>query len=276
MEMFQYGFMQRALIAGIAMAVLTPVLGLFLILRKQSLLADTLSHVSLVGVALGLLWQINPTFSTLGVVIIAALSIEWIGKSFKGFSEISVAILMSGGMALALILMTFQSGKSLMSVEQFLFGSIIVITKEQVYLLVALAIAVLVAYGIFQRPLYVLTFDEDTAHTAGLPVSVMSSLFTVLTGVVISVMMPIAGALLVSAIMILPASIAIRLSRSFMGVISLGMVISTFGIVSGLITSYQLDTPPGATIAMIFIAILLLTLIGERVYQWLNQLMNRS
>ena len=265
MEMFQYGFMQRALIAGLAMAIVTPILGLFLIIRRQSLLADTLAHVSLVGVSLGLLWNLNPTITTLFAVVLAALGIEFIGKYYKGFSEIAIAILMSGGMGTALILLSFQSGKSSMSVEQFLFGSIVVITKEQVYILIALAILVVIGYLIFRKPLYVLTFDSDTAHTAGLPVGFMSTMFTVLTGVVISVMMPIAGALLVSAIIVLPASIAIRLSRSFTGVIITGIMISTFGIVSGLISSYQFDTPPGATITMIFITLLIISLLATAI-----------
>ena len=116
---FSYGFMQRAFITGLAMAMITPILGLFLILRRQSLLADTLSHVSLVGVSLGLLLGYNPTFMTLVVVVLAAIVLEVIGKYFKGYSEVTVAILMSGGMAIALILMNFQKGRSTISVDQF-------------------------------------------------------------------------------------------------------------------------------------------------------------
>lgn len=260
MEMFFYGFMQRAFLAGIAMAFITPILGLFLILRRQSLMADTLSHVSLVGVALGMLLGFNPTLTTLVVVVVAALGLEYISKYFRGYSEISIAILMSGGMAIALILLNMQSGQTAVSVDQFLFGSIVVITQEQVYLLIGLAFLVVALYVIFRKPLYVLTFDPDTAHTAGLPVRLMSSLFTVITGVVISVMMPIAGALLVSAIIVLPASISLRVSRSFNSVIVIGIAISLFGIITGLMASYQFDSPPGATITVIFMVLLLLSI----------------
>jgi len=154
--------MQRAFITGLAMAMITPILGLFLILRRQSLLADTLSHVSLVGVSLGLLLGYNPTFMTLVVVVLAAIVLEVIGKYFKGYSEVTVAILMSGGMAIALILMNFQKGRSTISVDQFLFGSIVTITQQQMWLMIALAIIVVVLYLIFRRPLYVLSFDEDS------------------------------------------------------------------------------------------------------------------
>lgn len=259
--MFFYGFMQRAFITGLAMALITPILGLFLILRRQSLLADTLSHVSLVGVSLGLLLGYHPTWMTLAVVILAALLLEWISEYFKGYSEITVAILMSGGMALALILMNVQKGRSTMSVDQFLFGSIVTITKEQMWVMILLAVTVLLLYVIFRRPLYVLSFDEDTAYTAGLPVKWMTNIFTIITGIVISVMMPIAGALLVSAVIVLPASIAMRLSHRFNGVLLLGIVISMIGIFSGLTISYQFDTPPGATITCIFMIILVASLL---------------
>jgi len=257
--------MQRAFISGIAMAFITPILGLFLILRRQSLMADTLSHVSLVGVALGFLLGMNPTLTTLIVVIIAAIFIEAIGKYFRGYSEITVAILMSGGMAIALILMNMQKGRSTLSVDQFLFGSIVTITNEQMWIMILLAVVVVGLYVIFRKPLYVLSFDEDTAMTAGLPVRLMTNLFTIITGVVIAVMMPIAGALLVSAVIVLPASIAIRLTRSFTGVIVSGILISIFGIFSGLSMSYEFDTPPGATITCVFLIILVISLFGTMI-----------
>ena len=109
---------------------------------------------------------------------------------------------MSGGMAIALILIKKKKGRSTISVDQFLFGSIVTITQQQMWLMIALAIIVVVLYLIFRRPLYVLSFDEDTAYTAGLPVRLMTQVFTMITGVVISVMMPIAGALLVSAVIV--------------------------------------------------------------------------
>lgn len=259
--MFFHGFMQRAFLAATCMAFITPILGLFLLLRRQSLMADTLSHVSLVGVALGLLWGLNPTFMTLLVVIIAAIIIERISQYFKGYAEIAVAILMSSGMAIALILLHLQKGKNSVSVEQFLFGSIVLITWEQVLLLAVLAVVIVGLYIVFRRPLYVLSFDQDTAHTAGLPVRLMATVFTVLTGVVISVMMPIAGALLVSAIIVLPASISIRLGNSFSSVIIIGILTSLIGLYTGLVSSYQFDTPAGATITCVFVILLLLSLL---------------
>lgn len=256
--MFLYGFMQRAFQASILISIIAPILGLFLILRRQSLMADTLSHVSLVGIALGLLLGIEPTITNIFVVILAALLLEYLRSVYRSYSEISIAMLMSGGMALALVLMTFTSNASAMSIDSFLFGSIVTISPLQIILLTILTIVIVVLYVAFRKPMYVLTFDEETAFTSGLPIRLMSILFNVLTGVTVAVIMPIMGALLVSAVLILPAAISMRISKSFNGVILLGVVFSLIGTLGGLVLSYQYATPPGATITLIFLAIFFL------------------
>lgn len=258
--------MRQAFQASFLISLIAPILGLFLILRRQTLLADTLSHVSLVGVALGLLLGINPTWTNIFVVILISVLLEYIRAAYKSYSEISIAILMSGGMAVALVLMSLSDGSS-MSLNNFLFGSIVTISFEQVLFLLFMTIGVLVLYALFKRPMYVLTFDEETAYTAGLPVQFMSIAFNVITGITIAVVMPIVGALLVSAIMILPAAISMRLSKSFTGVILIGIVIAMIGMFGGLAISYFVGTPPGATITLIFLVLFFMILIGERLFK---------
>lgn len=265
MEVFFYGFMQRAFQASTLIAMIAPILGLTLILRRQSLLADTLSHVSLAGIALGMLIGINPTFTTIFVVILVAIGIEHLQDVFQGYSEISIAILMSTGMAIALVLMSFVSGQQTASIEQFLFGSIVTIDKDQITTLLVLTVVVVALYVIFNRPLYVLLFDEATAATAGLPVRQISLFISVITGVAISLIMPITGSLLVSAILVLPSAIAMRLVNSFKTVILLGTVIALIGMYGGLYLSYDLGTPPGATITLMFVLIFVITGIFKRI-----------
>ena len=224
LDLFQYDFMQRALLAMVAMSLFSPVLGIFLILRRQSLMSDTLSHVSLAGVAFGLFLGISPTLSTMIIVIIAAVFLEYLRTLFKDFMEIGTAILMSTGLALALVLMR-GGGKSSMSLDQYLFGSTLTITDEQVIALFVIAFVVLVLTALFLRPMYILTFDEDTAFVDGLPVRTMSILFNVVTGVAIALMIPAAGSLLVSTIMVLPASSALKLGKNFRGVMLLAVII---------------------------------------------------
>ena len=264
--MFQYEFIQRALIAGLAMSFITPIIGLFLILRQQSLLADTLSHISLAGVALGLLLHISPTYATLLVVVLASLGIEYLRTIYRDFSEISVALMMSTGMALALVLLSLNTSQSNFQVDQFLFGSIILIQANELKLLVTVAILVMVLYLIFRKPLYVVSFDEATARTSGLPVKFISTCFSVLTGVAISIMMPIVGALLVSALIVIPSATAIRIARSFNQSVVIGIIINMLGILVGLMCSFNYDTPPGASITLSFMGIFLIVTLGQKIY----------
>lgn len=271
MAMLSYEFMRRAMLAASFMAIIAPLIGVFLVVRRQSLLADTLSHVSLAGIALGFFININPTLTTLFVVIVSAVVLEYLRMVYQTYSEVSTAILMSGGLATALVLMNANKGDSSMRIQQYLFGSIVTINQEQVVILGVLLILLVIIFSLFKRPMYVLTFDEDTAHVDGLPVRWMSLLFNVLTGVAITVMIPIAGALLVSAIMVLPAAISMRIGRSFNQVLLVSVIIGLIGMLGGLVTSYQADTPPGATITLIFIGIFFLVMLIKKIKAYLYQ-----
>ncbi|MGG6794656.1 UNVERIFIED_CONTAM: metal ABC transporter permease [Streptococcus canis] len=257
LEILSYDFMQRAVMAVVAISIFAPILGIFLILRRQSLMSDTLSHVSLAGVAFGVVLGISPTITTIIVVVLAAILLEYLRVVYKHYMEISTAILMSLGLALSLIIMSKSTSSSNMSLEQYLFGSIITISMEQVLALFVIAVIILVLTILFIRPMYILTFDEDTAFVDGLPVRMMSVLFNIVTGVAIALTIPAAGALLVSTIMVLPASIAMRLGKNFKSVIFIGIAIGFVGMLCGIFLSYYWETPASATITMIFIIIFL-------------------
>ena len=217
-EIFSYDFMQRAIMAVVAISIFAPILGIFLILRHQSLMSDTLSHVSLAGVALGILLGKSTTWSTVIVVTIAAVVLEYLQTVYKHYIEISTAILMSLGLAVALIVTSKSENAGSVNLEQYLFGSIV----------------------------------------DGLPVRLMSLLFNIVTGIAIALTIPAAGALLVSTIMVLPASIAMRLGKNFRSVIFIGVLVGFIGMVTGIITSYYWETPASATITIIFVVIFLL------------------
>lgn len=173
--------------------------------------------------------NLNPTLTTMLVVVLAAVILEYLRTIYRTYSEISIAILMAGGLALALVLMNLSGGNSATSIQSYLFGSIVTITWEQVIFLGILFVAIGILFFLFKRPMYVLTFDEDTAHVDGLPVHLMSMMFNVITGVAIAVMIPIAGALLISAIMVLPAAIGMRLGKSFNVVIAISVCVGFLG-----------------------------------------------
>ena len=270
MEMFSYSFMIRALIAALCMAIISPLLGVFLVVRRQSLLSDTLSHVSLAGVALGLFLGVNPTMTTLIVVVIAAIFLEWLRTIYSTYSEVSTAILMSSGLSIALVLMGLHD-ESTLQINQYLFGSIVTINDMQVVLLIILMLFIVILFALFKRPMYVLTFDEAIAHVDGLPVKLMSLLFNIFTGVAITIMIPIAGALLVSAIMVIPAAIAMRIGKKFNHVLCIGVLIGLIGMFIGLVTSYQLDVAPGAMITLVFIIIFFLVVMTQKIIQKINR-----
>ncbi|MGT2776399.1 metal ABC transporter permease [Streptococcus hyovaginalis] len=256
-EILSYDFMQRALLAIVAMSLFAPILGLFLILRRQSLMSDTLSHVSLAGVAMGILLGVSTTWMTVFVVILASILLEYLRVVYKHYMEISTAILMSLGLALALIITSKSDNASGINLDQYLFGSIITINQQQVFALFVIAVLVLILTALFIRLMYLLTFDEDTALVDGLPVRMMSLVFNIITGVAISLMIPAAGALLVSTIMVLPASIGMRIGKSFKAVIASAILVGFVGMLTGVVLSYSWETPASATITIIFIIIFL-------------------
>lgn len=259
-SLFEYEFMQRAFMAILAISLFAPLLGVFLVLRRQSLMSDTLSHVSLAGVAFGLFIGISPNIATILVVILAAILLEYLRTVYQNFLEVATAILMSLGLSLALIFANIGHGKGI-NLDQYLFGSIVTVSQTQVILLGILAVVVLIVFALFMRPMYVMTFDEDTAFVDGLPVRLMSVLFNIVTGVAIALMIPVAGALLVSAIMVMPASIAMRIGLTFKRVLLLAVGIGFVGMFTGLIISYESGAPASATITLVFVAVFILTLL---------------
>ncbi|MGL5341513.1 MAG: metal ABC transporter permease, partial [Lactococcus garvieae] len=243
LEILSYDFMRNALLATTAISLFAPLLGVFLVLRRQSLLSDTLSHVSLAGVAFGVLFSLNPTWTTLIVVIIAAIFMEFLRTVYKNYLELATAILMSAGLALAMFIINVAGSKTSISIDQYLFGSIVTIATPQVVMLYIIALIVLAGFIFFLRPLYVMTFDEDTALVDGLPVRAMSMIFNIVTGLAIALMIPACGALLVSAIMVLPASVSMLIGKSFKTVLLWSVIIGFIGMNSGLIISYYFNAP---------------------------------
>jgi zinc transport system permease protein len=263
MEMLHYDFMQRAFCAGGIIALLASVLGVYLMLRRQALMADMLSHVSLAGVAAGTLLNINPTLSGFAVAVIGAVAVEIVRRSYKTYSEVSVAIIMIGGLSTAVVLMSLNQGIN-KSFTAYLFGSVVAVNQTELRMMLIVAVLGGIFFYTFRRPLYQITFDEETAKTNGLPVSRISFMFSVLTGMIVAAAMPIVGVLLVSSLIILPAALAIRIAPSFHAALFFSMGIGLIGVFSGLTASYQLSTPPGGTIALVLLLFLVLGILLKK------------
>ncbi|MDO7905695.1 metal ABC transporter permease [Paenibacillus sp. JX-17] len=272
MAMFDYEFMQRAFWAGGLIAVIGPILGVYLMLRRQVLMADTLSHVSLAGVALGTFFGINPTLTGFLVAILAGLVIEQMRRTYRTYSEVPVAIMMTSGLAFAVVFMSLKQNSS-RSFSSYLFGSIVAVSTTQLILIACVTVIGLIYFSVLRRPLYSLTFDEETAQISGIKVRMLSFSFAILTGMTVSAAMPIVGVLLVSSLMVLPAALALRIASGFTATVLIAIALGMVGMFGGLTTSYYIDTPPGGTIALILLAFLL---IGIAVQKLVNRLRRKN
>ncbi|KGE17049.1 metal ABC transporter permease [Paenibacillus wynnii] len=270
MAMFSYEFMQRAFWAGGLIGIIAPLIGVYLMLRRQVLMADTLSHVSLAGVALGSVLHVNPAITGFVVAVVGGLVIEQLRSSYRTYSELPVAIIMTSGLALAIVLMSLNQNLS-KSFSSYLFGSIVAVSNLQLLLIAGVAVVGLLYFILLRRPLYNLTFDEETAKISGVRVSLLSFSFAVLTGMTVAAAMPVVGVLLVSALMVLPASLSLRVASGFAAAIAVSVGTGLTGVFCGLTASYYINTPPGGTIALILLFFLLITIATQKLIQIKNR-----
>ena len=237
MEIFHYGYMNRAILMGIVVGITCPVIGLFIVLRRMSLIADALSHISLAGVAAGLLTGAHPVLSASLFSVCGAFLIEKLRENYRTYSELSIAIILSSGLALAAVLLSLGKGFNT-SILSYLFGSIILIDDKDFRLIAWIGLATLGLIALFFKELYFITLDEDAAASAGVSVRAISMGFTVLTAMVIAISMRVVGILLVSSLMILPVAGALQLARSFKEALFLSTGLSLISVLIGIFASF--------------------------------------
>lgn len=260
MEIFQYDFMLRALGGGLLVGMICPMIGLFITLRRMSMIADALSHVCLSGVAAGLLLGTQPVVAASIFALGGSLLIEGLREKYKHYTELSIAIILSTGVALAAIFIGMGNGLS-GGFMSFLFGSIVLITVEDIYTISVIGMTVLLVTVFFLKELFCVTFDEESARVSGLPVKLINVGFTALTALTIAVAMRIVGILLVSSLMVLPVAVAMQLARSFQGTLIVSVITSEIAVVVGLLFSFYWDLPPGGSIVMTLVIMLTLVLV---------------
>lgn len=264
-EMLQYGFIQRALLAGVMIGTIAPVIGVFLVLRRLSLIADTLAHVALAGVAGGLLLGAYPLAGALGVSLVGAVGIERLRVSGRLFGEAVLAIFLSGGLAVAVVLIGLAGGFSV-DVFAYLFGAITVVQPLDLWLILVLGIVVLGAVALLYKELFAITFDEESARVQGVAVDALNMLLTVLVAVTVVLAMRVVGILLTGALIVIPSVTALRLARSFRGALWLAVCCSLISVLLGMIASFYLDVAAGGAIVLVALALFgAANLLGRRV-----------
>ncbi|MGV3024254.1 metal ABC transporter permease [Clostridium thermobutyricum] len=260
--MFELEFMKNAFMAGAIISVLCPFIGLFLVLRRHSMIGDTLSHSSFAGVAIGLVVGVNPLITTFLFTTLCALIIEFLRGYYKKYAELVMSIVLTLSLGIAIVLIS--SGKASTSVNSFLFGSILTVTKEDILLILATGIiSLLILLFIFNKLLYV-TFDEEGAKVAGINVKRINYLFTIIISATISMSIRIMGILVISSIIVVPVATAIQLEKNFKKTLLLSILFGFIDIILGLVISYYIDSAPGGAIAITSVITLLVVLILKR------------
>jgi zinc transport system permease protein len=262
-ELFQYDFIVRAFVAGIITAIIAPLIGIFLVVRRYSLMADTLAHISLVGVAVGLLANINPVVTSIVAAVIAAIGIERLRESKKIFGESILALFLSGGLAIAIVLISLSHGVGV-NLVSFLFGSITTVSTTDLYIILFASIFIFAALMAFYKEFFFISFNEELATANGLRVRVFNTALIILAAIAVSLSMRIVGILLIGALMIIPVVSAIQFRLSFKRTMITSVLLSLISVIAGLFASYYLNLASGGTIVVIALLIFCISLLINR------------
>lgn len=264
MEILQYDFMRRAILVGLMVGTLCPTIGLFLVLRRLSMVGDTLAHVSLTGILLGILWGISPLPLALALSALFSIFLERLRNFFKYYGELSLAILMASGLGTAVILMGITRASDT-SLSSLLFGSIITLNNQDILITAILSLSASILVLIFYRELFFIVFDEEGARLAGIRVDFFSHLLIFLTAMVITIGLRIVGALLVSSLMVVPVATSLLLGKGFRKTLFWANFFGILAVLTGLTFSFYLDLAPGGTIVVSSVLIFLFLLAGKNV-----------
>ena len=241
--MFEYAFMQNAAVVAVLISLVCPLIGIFLVLRRYSMIGDALSHASLAGVAVGLALHANPIMSAFVITSCFGLLIEGLRRRFSRYSELILVIILTFSVGIAITIIS--SGAVRANVEGFLFGSILTVTNEDVISVVILSVVTFLTVWLLFPQLVMLTFDEDAAKIAGVKTRLINYVFSVLVAATVSVSIRIVGILVISSLI------------AFKKTLLWAVVFSLFDVIVGLGLSYEVGTAPGGLTAVISVLVLL-------------------
>jgi zinc transport system permease protein len=255
MEILDYDFMQRALIASLLVGLTAPVVGIYLVQRRLALIGDGMGHVALTGVAIGLLTGTAPVFTALIFAVAAAILIELLRARGRATADVLLAVIFYGGIAGGVVLIGLSDGGSAAKLNAYLFGAITTTSPQDLAVFATLAtVVLLVAVGLAPR-LFAVSNDEEYARASGMNVLGLNLLLAVLTAATVVISMRVVGLLLISALMIVPNAVAQQVARSFRGSMLLAATVGVSVSVTGTASSYYLQTPSGGTIVLFAVAV---------------------
>lgn len=267
----QYEFLQNAFLAGIIIGAIAPLLGVFIVVRRLSLIADALSHVTLAGIAASLFLGkystfflgLNPLYMGMAFSVGGAVLIEKLRTVYKHYQELAIPIILSGGIGLGVIFISLADGFNT-DLFSYLFGSVSAVSRVDLWTIVVISIFVILTIILIYKELFLLSFDEEYAKATGIAAKTIHFIFIVMVALVIAASMRIVGILLVSSLMTLPVAASIRIARGFKQTIFYSVLFGEASVLGGLFLSYYLDLAPGGTIVMIAVFILVVTVLMKK------------
>ncbi|MCZ8536044.1 metal ABC transporter permease [Paenisporosarcina quisquiliarum] len=273
--LFNYEFLQNAFASGIIIGLIAPLLGVFIVVRRLSLIADALSHVTLAGIAGSLYLSqttaffalLNPLYLGIVAAVTGSVLIERLRRLYKHYEELAIPIIMSAGIGFSAIFISLANGFS-SDLFGYLFGSVSAVSRQDLWIVLVIAFIVIGFLLMFYKELFLLSFDEEYAKASGLPAKWVHLLFMIVTALVIAASMRIVGILLVSSLMTLPVAASMRLAKGFKQAILYAVLFGEAAVIIGLVIAFYLNIAPGGTIVVTSIAILLIVLIAKKI--WLS------
>ncbi|HJJ21639.1 MAG: metal ABC transporter permease [Crenarchaeota archaeon] len=259
LDVLSYGFMQKALIAGISVAIICSFMGTFLVLRRYALFGDGIAHVAFGGISVGLFLGVAPLWSAFVVSVLGGLGLQKLRSSTKISGDAAVAVILVSGLAVGVTLVSASGGFSV-DLFSFLFGSILLISLEDTITIIAISAGIVGMLLVFQKQFLHISFNEEQAKVAGLNVTMLNYLFVVIAAVTVVTSMRLVGILLISALIVIPNLSAMLFGKGFKKTIVISVSMSVVSVVVGIFLSYYLNLAPSGMIVLIAVALLLGTL----------------
>lgn len=262
MTIFSYTFMQNAIFVSVFISILCPCIGIFLVLRRYSMIEDTLAHSSLAGVTIGLLLNQNPILGAFIFTSICGVLIEFLRNYFKKYTDLilTIVLALSVGTAITII----SSGKLNANADSFMFGSILTVTRLDMIMVLILSVISVITLILLYHQLIYIAYDEEAAKVAGVKVGLINYIFSILVASAISVSIRIVGVLVLGSMIALPVATALQLEKGFKMTLIFSILFSFIDIMLGLFISYYLNVAPGGFTALISVAVLVLVLLIKR------------
>jgi len=268
---FHYEFLQNAFLTGMMIGIIAPLLGVFVVVRRLSLIADALSHVTLAGIAASLLLErnvammagLNPLYIGMVFSVGGSLFIEKLRSVYKHYQELAIPIILSSGIGLSVIFISLANGFNT-DLFSYLFGSVSAVSRTDLWVVFIIGVLVILVIVLLYKELFLLSFDEEHAKASGIAAKSIHFIFIVMVALVIAASMRIVGILLVSSLMTLPVAASIRIARGFKQTIFLSVLFGEVSVLGGLFTAYYLDLAPGGTIVMIAVLILIISILYKK------------